>query len=79
MPVRAADGRVLGAVSISGTTVQTDIRRLEGLVPRLRQTVDRVSREASHWEFPVEGETEQTTSNANNHLYRNMDISCRCG
>ncbi|MFD0978118.1 IclR family transcriptional regulator [Tropicimonas aquimaris] len=59
VPVRAADGRVLGAVSISGTTVQTDIRRLEGLVPRLRQTVDQVSREASHWEFPVEGETER--------------------
>ena len=58
MPILSDEGRVLGAVSLTGSTLRTDLKTLEAHVPRLRQCVEAIAIEASHWAFPVEGHTE---------------------
>ncbi len=58
MPILSEEVRVLGAVSLTGSTLRTDIKTLETHIPRLRHCVEAIAVEASHWAFPVEGETE---------------------
>ena len=55
MPILSEEGRVLGAVSLSGSTLRTDLKSLEAHVPRLKQCVEAIADEASQWAFPVEG------------------------
>lgn len=52
MPIRAASGRVLGALSVTSSTARTNLAALEGLVPRLRETTQAISEEAQTWRFP---------------------------
>jgi DNA-binding IclR family transcriptional regulator len=56
MPILASEGRALGAVSVTGSTLRTDMKKLEAWVPRLRQCVEAIADEASQWAFPVEGQ-----------------------
>lgn len=55
MPILSDTGRVLGAASLTGSTLRTDLRTLESHVPRLRQCVEAIAEEATQWAFPVEG------------------------
>ncbi|SDI33375.1 IclR family transcriptional regulator [Aliiruegeria lutimaris] len=55
MPILSDEGRVLGAASLSGSTLRTDLKSLEAHIPRLRQCVEAIAEEATHWAFPVEG------------------------
>ncbi|MGX9354551.1 IclR family transcriptional regulator [Roseobacteraceae bacterium S113] len=52
MPIRAASGRVLGALSVTSSTSRTNLAALEGLVPQLRATANAISEEAQSWRFP---------------------------
>ncbi len=52
MPVLTASRRVLGAISITGSTQHTNLASLEAFVPLLRETVASISRDAQNWSFP---------------------------
>ena len=54
-PVRAASGRVLGAVSVTSTTARTDLAGLESLAPQVRDTAAAIARDAAKWSFPDTG------------------------
>ncbi len=54
LPVLSAGGRVLGALSVTSTTVRTTIEALEGLAPRIRQAAQAIAAEAESWRFPEE-------------------------
>lgn len=53
VPILTETKRVLGALSVTSTTNRTNLAGLEGLVPRIKQTADAISREASTWHFPA--------------------------
>lgn len=52
VPILTAQGRMLGALSVTGTTRRTTLDTLEALAPRLKDTADRIAAEAQHWRFP---------------------------
>ncbi len=52
MPIRTANGRLLGALSVTGSTERTNLAALEALVPHLARTADAITDEAQHWRFP---------------------------
>ncbi len=52
VPILAATGRVLGAMSITGSTRRTDLATLERLAPLLQDTATKISEDASNWRFP---------------------------
>lgn len=59
VPILSGENRAIGAVSLSGSTLRTDIKTLEAHVPRLRQCAEAIAVDAMQWAFPVEGsETE---------------------
>ena len=51
-PIRTATGRVLGAISITGTTAHMRESDLDAFVPLLRETSGQIAREAESWRFP---------------------------
>lgn len=53
VPVLSPSARVLGAISVTGSTVRTNIRNLEAMLPQLKETAARVAEEATAWAFPV--------------------------
>ena len=52
MPILSERGRVLGALSVTSTTVRTNLASLEKNVPLLQSAADAISREAQRWSFP---------------------------
>lgn len=52
LPILSAAGRVLGALSVTGTTGRTSLETLESLVPRIRAAVEAIAVEAESWRFP---------------------------
>jgi DNA-binding IclR family transcriptional regulator len=52
MPILAASGRCLGALSVTGSTARTSMARLEGFLPALRQAAADIARDAESWRFP---------------------------
>ena len=52
MPILAETGRVVGALSVTSTTSQTNLAGLEKHVPRLHAATQAIAREAHHWSFP---------------------------
>jgi IclR family transcriptional regulator, KDG regulon repressor len=52
MPVLTDTGRMLGALSVTGSTVRTTLGALEKLVPQLTQTTRDIASEAQNWRFP---------------------------
>jgi len=52
VPIRAPQGRVLGGLSVTGSTALTTLDRLEELVPHLTQTAQAIGRDAQAWRFP---------------------------
>ncbi len=57
LPILTETNRVLGALSVTSTTVRTNLAGLESLVPRIRTTVEAISKEASSWHFPANAST----------------------
>ena len=62
MPILAAGGRVLGAVSVTSTTQRTSLAGLENYEPILRDTVEKIAGEARSWSFPDMQHHEQAES-----------------
>lgn len=52
LPILAASGRVMGAVSVTGTTAQTNLAGLEALVPQVKATAQAIAKDAERWSFP---------------------------
>lgn len=55
VPVLAADGRPIGALSVTSSTARTTLSALIDLVPQLTETADRIAEAASAWRFPGAG------------------------
>lgn len=51
-PILTPGGRVLGAVSITGSTGRMSFAQLEAWVPRVRHVAEQVGAEAQAWRFP---------------------------
>jgi IclR family KDG regulon transcriptional repressor len=55
MPILTPSGRVLGAVSLTSTTVRTDLAGLEALAPKVREAANAIAQDAAKWSFPDHG------------------------
>lgn len=62
MPILTANGRVLGAISVTSSTQRTNLASLEGFVPLLENTVKLISRDAQNWSFPDHATQHTTTT-----------------
>ena len=51
-PILSSGGRVLGALSITGSTQSITLDQLETLAPRLTQTAAAIAADAQDWRFP---------------------------
>lgn len=51
-PILTTNGRVLGAISVTGSTQRMDFEQLEAWVPRVRRVAEQISTEAQAWRFP---------------------------
>lgn len=51
-PIISSSGRVLGALSITGSTQSLSIAQLETLAPRLARTSDAIASDTQDWRFP---------------------------
>lgn len=56
-PVLTSNGRMLGAISITGSTERMDFDQLEAWVPRLRRVAEQIGAEAQAWRFPETGQS----------------------
>lgn len=56
VPILSDRGRVLGGMSVTGTTKALSLETLTGLVPDLHKTARAVAAEAEAWVFPGYGE-----------------------
>jgi IclR family KDG regulon transcriptional repressor len=52
VPIRSRAGRVLGAVSVTSTTVRTDLDGLTRHLPAIQRAVSAFAGEAQDWRFP---------------------------
>ena len=51
-PILTAGGRMLGAISVTGSTERMDFKQLETWVPRVRRVAEQIGTEAQAWRFP---------------------------
>ncbi|MEO9649972.1 MAG: IclR family transcriptional regulator [Roseobacter sp.] len=51
-PILSSMGKVLGALSITGSTLGISLEQLEMLVPRLTETATAIAADAQDWRFP---------------------------
>ncbi|MDA7964035.1 IclR family transcriptional regulator [Ruegeria sp.] len=51
-PILTEGGRVLGAISVTGSTGRMDFNQLEAWVPRVRRVAEQIGTEAQAWRFP---------------------------
>lgn len=52
MPILTDGGRVLGALSVTGSTQRRTLAELEALAPKLANIATRISQDAQAWRFP---------------------------
>ena len=52
VPVLTSGGRILGGLSVTGSTQIMSLSQLEGLAPRLIHTAAQIAAEAETWRFP---------------------------
>lgn len=55
VPILTRAGRAIGALSVTSTTVRTNLGALEELAPRIRETAAQIAAEAESWRFPEQG------------------------
>lgn len=51
-PILTPGGRLLGALSVTGSTGRMNFEQLESWVPRVRQVAEQIGTEAQAWRFP---------------------------
>ena len=51
-PILTEGGRMLGAISVTGSTGRMDFEQLETWVPRVRRVAEQIGTEAQAWRFP---------------------------
>lgn len=56
-PILSPAGRLLGAISMTGSTERMRFDQLETWVPRLRRVAEQIGAEAQAWRFPETGRT----------------------
>ncbi|MEM6637862.1 MAG: IclR family transcriptional regulator [Pseudomonadota bacterium] len=59
-PILSANGRVLGALSVTGSTATTSLGALESHAPQLSKTADAIASDLENWRFPEVRQTQQT-------------------
>jgi DNA-binding IclR family transcriptional regulator len=52
LPILTERGRLLGGLSVTGSTKRTNLAALERLVPQIKGVADNIAREAQDWRFP---------------------------
>ncbi|KJZ19015.1 IclR family transcriptional regulator [Loktanella sp. S4079] len=52
LPIRNDSGRVLGAISVTSSTLRTSLEKLDTFVPLIRETAHQIARETQNWRFP---------------------------
>ncbi|RMH43777.1 MAG: IclR family transcriptional regulator [Alphaproteobacteria bacterium] len=52
VPILSSSGRVLGALSVTGTTARSTLDELAGHLPRLKAAAAAIAAEAESWRFP---------------------------
>lgn len=52
VPILTTNGRMLGGLSVTGSTSRTSLAQLEDWAPRLLETASSIGREAQAWRFP---------------------------
>ncbi|MBI1417544.1 MAG: helix-turn-helix domain-containing protein [Limimaricola sp.] len=52
MPILSSSRRLMGALSVTGTTRRITLAELEKLAPTLRETAQAIARDAQDWRFP---------------------------
>ncbi|MTI02332.1 IclR family transcriptional regulator [Roseibium sp. RKSG952] len=61
-PILTSGGRMLGAISVTGSTERMGFEQLEKWVPRVRQAAERIGAEAQAWRFPESRENRMQAS-----------------
>ncbi|WP_281972961.1 IclR family transcriptional regulator [Ruegeria faecimaris] len=51
-PIRTPGGRMLGAISVTGSTERMNFDQLEAWIPRVRRVAEQIAAEAQAWRFP---------------------------
>ncbi|KIC46048.1 IclR family transcriptional regulator [Ruegeria sp. ANG-S4] len=51
-PILTSGNRMLGAISVTGSTERMDFKQLEAWVPRVRRVAEQIGVEAQAWRFP---------------------------
>nr|WP_174825882.1 MULTISPECIES: IclR family transcriptional regulator [unclassified Ruegeria] len=54
-PILTASGRMLGAISVTGSTERMNFNQLETWVPRVRRVAEQIGAEVQAWRFPEAG------------------------
>ncbi|MEM8978065.1 MAG: IclR family transcriptional regulator [Pseudomonadota bacterium] len=52
VPILSAQGRLLGALSVTSTTSRTNLAALEAQLPQIQTTVSAIAEEVQAWRFP---------------------------
>ncbi len=52
VPILSSSGRVIGAMSVTGSTARTDLAALARTEPKLRQAAAAIAEAAENWRFP---------------------------
>jgi DNA-binding IclR family transcriptional regulator len=52
LPILSRGGRVIGGLSVTGSTQTTNLSALEKLVPRMREAATQIQEDMRNWHFP---------------------------
>lgn len=62
VPILLSDNELLGAISVTGTTLRTSLDSLENYAPQLRDTATEIAAQMGHWRFPSQSSQSITES-----------------
>lgn len=60
VPILTRNERMLGALSVTGSTTRTSLEKLEKLVPLLQGTAAAIAMDAATWRFPDQAQPQRT-------------------
>lgn len=73
VPILSAQGRVLGGLSITGSTQNTDYQKLDALVPDLRATAKAIAEDVDAWRFPAHLADPTSAYHSNHAVHEGID------
>ncbi|MEP5152758.1 IclR family transcriptional regulator [Planktotalea sp.] len=62
LPILTKRGRVLGALSVTSSTLRTNLAALEVLVPRISEAAAAIAQDAESWRFPDQPNTQSANT-----------------